>query len=143
MIEKFQFENCFSNGYAISCLKNYALVSTWDVCKEKCLESNSLKIWRPFWLMDYYNFGLQLNQTVFFTNPLPDEFDNIHFCTNLKYDFENYKWTDMDNEVSFIADWKTKFGDFWNNYPGGYPTQPNEPGRAFHGFEIFLNFSKI
>ena len=152
MIEKFQdfysFENCFSNGYAISCLKNVELVSTWDACNERCLESKFLKIFklRPFWLTDYYNFGLQLNETNFLSNKEDSEIDfrenldSIHFCTNLKYDFENSKWTDIDDETSFITKWIEKFGDFWNNYPGGYPIQPEEPVRAFHRSEISIRF---
>ena len=90
MIEKFQdfypFENCFSNGYAISCLKNAELLSTWDACNERCLESRFMKIFkfRPLWLTDYYNFGLQLNETNFLSNKevseiaLPEKLDTIY-----------------------------------------------------------------
>ena len=152
MIEKnhdfHPLENCFSNGYAISCLKNVEVVSTWDACNERCLESRFLKIFkfRPLWLIDYYNFGLQLNETNFLSNKevskmaLRENLDNIHFCTNLRYDFENSKWTNIDDEASFITKWNKKFGDFWNNYPGGYPIQPEEPVRAFYRSEISLYF---
>ena len=147
MIEKLQFQNCLSNNFAISCFKNYGLVSTWDACNQKCVQFKFLKIFqfRPFWLTDYYNFGLQLNKTNFLSNkevsenPSRENFDNINFCTNLKYNFENSKWTDIDNEKTFIAMWSEKFGDFWDNYQGGYPVQPEEPVTASHSnFPFFF-----
>ena len=78
---------------------------------------------------NYNNLGSLLNETILLSKKINNNtfvqsgFDDIHYCTNLKYDFEKSSWTDIDNEERFITDWKLKFGDFWNNYPHGYPVQ--------------------
>ena len=144
-------DNCYTNGYAISCLKNHGIATTWDACKEKCFASNAFKLIRPFWMIDFYNYGTTLNKTNFLSKKEAqktsdrDGLQQSQFCTNLKYDFEDSKWTDIKRPVdaTFIEKWTKRFGDFWNNYPNGNPVQPDEPAMGFFIFTRLPTYNEV
>ena len=129
-------DNCYNNGYAISCLKYHEIAKNWETCEEKCVKSNAFKLIHPFSIKDYYNFGLVLNETKFLSSGAENNSDQNgmnQYCTNLKYDFGKSQWTDVEKTVdtNFIEEWRQRFGDFWNNYPHGHPIQPYEPVKSF------------
>ena len=129
-------DNCYSNGYAISCIKYHKIATNWENCEEKCIRLNAFELINPFFMQDYYNFGFVLNKTNFLSDGAQNYSDRSEmdqYCTNLKYDFETSQWTDVEKTVdtSFIDEWTERFGDFWENYPGGYPVQPYEPDLSF------------
>ena len=55
-----------------------------------------------------------------------------NMCTNLKFDYNLLKWTDNEftKNENFMRKWKRRFGGFWHNKEGMFPTQPYQPGTS-------------
>ena len=55
-----------------------------------------------------------------------------NLCTNLKFDFNESKWTDHEflEDPKFEENWKRKYDDFWYNMENIHPRNPYQPGKT-------------